>query len=130
MFSLFKKARALLLPLDLQIELFQKTVKFILLYVCEVWGFRDLKVLEQVQLKFLKQSLNLKKKYSKMYCLWWNGVLPHKVDIQSRMIGYWSKLVSPVSSNVYTELCIIAKSYFDSHRYSNSFTWLLKSETF
>ena len=32
MFCLLKKARALVLPLDLQIELFQKTVKPILLY--------------------------------------------------------------------------------------------------
>ena len=61
MFSLLKKPRDLLLPVDIQIELFQKTVKAILLYWCEVWGFGDLKVLEQVQLKFLKQILNMKK---------------------------------------------------------------------
>ena len=54
MFSLLKKARALLLPLVLQTELFQKTVKPTLLYGCEVRGFEDLKVLEQVQLKFLE----------------------------------------------------------------------------
>ena len=61
MFSLLKKARDFLLPLDLQIEIFQKTVIPILLYGCDVWGFGDLKVLEQVQLKFLKQILNMKK---------------------------------------------------------------------
>ena len=27
------------------------------------------------------------------------GIIPLKVDIKSRMIGYWSKLVSPVTSN-------------------------------
>ena len=43
MFSLLKKARDLLLPIDLQIELFQKTVKPILLYGCEVWGLGILK---------------------------------------------------------------------------------------
>ena len=69
MFSLLKKARDLLLPLDLQIEIFQKTVIPILLYGCEVWGFGDLKVLEQVQLKFLKQILNMKK-HTELYCLW------------------------------------------------------------
>ena len=52
MFSLLKKARDLLLPIDLQIELFQKTIKPILLYGCEVWGFGDLSVIERVQLNF------------------------------------------------------------------------------
>ena len=51
MFSLLKKAIDLLLPLDLQIEVFQRTVKPISLYGCEVWGFGDLKGLEQVQLR-------------------------------------------------------------------------------
>ena len=58
MFSLLKEARDLLLPLDLQIEIFQKTVIPIVSYGFEVWGFG---VLEQVQLKFLKQILNMKK---------------------------------------------------------------------
>ena len=47
-FSLLKKARSLLLPTDIQIELFNKTIKPILLYGCEIWGFGDLRVLEQV----------------------------------------------------------------------------------
>ena len=42
------------------------------------------------------------------------------------MIGYWSKLVSLVSSNLPTKLYFIAKSYFDDHRYSNSFKWFLE----
>ena len=54
MFSLLKKTRDLLLPLDLQIELFQKTIKPILLYGYEIWGYGNLKVLEQVKLKKIK----------------------------------------------------------------------------
>ena len=38
LFSLLKKIRALSLPLDIQIELFDKTIKPILLYGTEVWG--------------------------------------------------------------------------------------------
>ena len=126
MFCLLKKARALLLPLDVQIELFEKTVKPIVVYGCEVWGFGDLKVLEQVHLKFLKQILNMKKSTPNCNVYGETGVLPLKVDIQSGMIAYWSKLVSPVSSNLSTELYFISKSYFDDHRYSNSFKWFLE----
>ena len=123
MFSLLKKARDLLLPIDLQIELFQKTVKPILLYGCEVWGFGDLKVLEQVQLKFLKQILNMKKSTPNCIVYGETGVIPLKVDIQTRMIGYWSKLVSPVTSNLSSKLYFIGKSYFDVHMPNNSFKW-------
>ena len=37
MFSLIKTSRSLLLPLDLQIELFEKLVKPVLSYDSEVW---------------------------------------------------------------------------------------------
>ena len=52
MFRLLRKVRDLILPIDVQIKLFQKTVKPILLYRSEVLDFVDLKVLERVQLKF------------------------------------------------------------------------------
>ena len=41
--------------------MFEKTVKPILLYGCEVIGMGNINILEQVQLKFLKYILNLKK---------------------------------------------------------------------
>ena len=88
MFSLLKKARDLLLPIDLQIELFQKTIKPILLYGCEVWGFGDLSVIERVQLKFLKYILNMKRSTPNCIVYGETGVIPLKVDIKSRMVGY------------------------------------------
>ena len=38
LFSLLKKIRSLSLPYDIQIDLFDKLVKPILLYGCEIWG--------------------------------------------------------------------------------------------
>ena len=58
-FCLLKKAKALLLPIDIQVEMFLKTVKPILLYACEICGHGNVDILEQVQLKFLKSILNL-----------------------------------------------------------------------
>lgn len=103
MFSLLKKARSLLLSLDIQIELFQKTIRPILLYGSEVWGFGNLNILVQVQLKFLKHILNVKKSTPNCIVYGETGVLPLKVDIQCRMISYWSKLVCPVTNNLSTK---------------------------
>ena len=61
MLCLLKKARSLLLPIDIQIDVFEKTVNPILLYGCEVIGTGNTDILEQVQLKYLKLILNFKK---------------------------------------------------------------------
>ena len=41
--------------------MFEKTVKAILLYGCEVIGTGNIDILDQIQLTFLKLILNLKK---------------------------------------------------------------------
>lgn len=123
MFSLLKKAKSLLLPIDLQIELFEKTIKPILLYGCEIWGFGNLNVLEQVQLKFLKQVLNLKKSTPNCIVYGETGVLPLKIDIQSRVIGFWAKLVCPSTKSISSKLYFIAKTYFDNQNRNSCFQW-------
>ena len=77
-FSLLKKARSLLLPIDIQTELFNKPIKPILLYGCEIWGFGDLRVLEQVQLIFLKFIINIKKSTPNCIVYGETGILPWK----------------------------------------------------
>ena len=60
LYNLLRKARNKHLPIDFQIELFNKLFKPVLLYGCEVWGFGNIDIIERVQLKFLKYTLNLK----------------------------------------------------------------------
>ena len=50
-------------------------------------------------------------------------VLPLKVDIQCRMISYWSKLVCPVTNNLSTKLYFIAKTYIDGLNQNTCFKW-------
>ena len=156
---LLKKARSLLLAIDIQIDMFEKTVKPFPLYGCEVigtvgwlcWGltsqstifqscrdiaswvinqyFRGVKclaqghntaavgfeprtsrsgvrhsttepprspfigtgktdILEQVQSKFLKLILNLKKSTPNCMVYGETGVMPLKIDVQCRIISY------------------------------------------
>ena len=48
MYSLIKKSKNLLLPINIQIDLFNKLVKPILLYGCKVWGYGNIDVIERV----------------------------------------------------------------------------------
>ena len=54
LFALLKKSKALGLPFDIQIDLFDKTVKPIFLYGAELWGYRNCDSFERIHLKFLK----------------------------------------------------------------------------
>jgi hypothetical protein len=48
------------LSISYQFDLFDKLVKPILLYGCEIWGFGNNDILEKVHLKFCKIILYLK----------------------------------------------------------------------
>ena len=92
LFSLLRKTRTLDLFIDLQIELFNKTFKPILLYGSEIWGFGNLEVIERVQLKFFRQILNMKKPTPSYMIYGEIRAFPLYLDIYSRMISFWTKL--------------------------------------
>ena len=62
MLSLIGKCRKLDLPIDIQIKLFNSLVKPIVLYGAEVWGSQNTYLCNQLQLRFLKIILGLRKK--------------------------------------------------------------------
>lgn len=47
------------LAIDCKIDMFDKIIKPVLLYGCEVWCFHNTNLLEQLHLKFCKHTLNL-----------------------------------------------------------------------
>lgn len=92
LFSLLRKIRTLNLPIDMQIDLFNKIIKPILLYGSEIWGFGNLDVIEKVQLKFFKQILNLKKSTPSTMVYGELGAYPLSIDIYTRVVAFWIKL--------------------------------------
>ena len=60
LFSTLSKSKSIQLPIDLTLDLFNKTVSPCALYGAEVFGFNDCTKLETLQLKFLKYALKLK----------------------------------------------------------------------
>ena len=60
-------------------------VKPILLYDCEIWGFRNNDVLEKVHLKFCKTILNLKTSTPNYMIYGELGRYPVEIDIKIRI---------------------------------------------
>ena len=69
------------LPFDIQIDLFNKMIKPILLYGYEIWGTGNIDILERVQLKFFKLIFNLKNSTPSYMIYGELGITPLYVNI-------------------------------------------------
>ena len=94
MFCLLKKIRALFLPIDIQLKLFDSMVAPILLYGSEVWGFGNNRAIESLFLQFYKIILNMKKSTPDLVLLGELGRFPSDIFIKCRMIGFWKRILS------------------------------------
>ena len=122
MYEVLKKGRLHNLSVKCQYDLFDKIVKPILLYGCEIWGFSNIELLERVQLKFCKLLLNLKKSTPNFMVYGELGVYPLSVSVKVRMVNFWSKLVngkeSKLSNTLYRYI------YCQNMRNGFQSTWL------
>ena len=66
---------------------------------CKIWGFGNLDIIERVQLRFYKYILNLKTSTPSVMIYGKLGILPLRIDIQSRMISFWAKVYEDVEVN-------------------------------
>ena len=110
LFSLLRKIRVLNLPIQMQVDLFNKTIKPILLYGCEIWGFGNLDPIERVQLKFFKHILNLKKSTPSFMIYGELGIYPLEIDIKNRLISFWTKLVKNENENIASSMYLTIHS--------------------
>lgn len=128
MFALIKKSKTLNLPLDITIDLFEKTVTPVLLYGCEIWGFQTLYLIEKLQLKFFKYMLKLRKSTPSHMVYGETGKFPINIDIKSRLLVYWYKLAcaqncNKLSSVVYN---LLYKMHVNG-RHSNDYITFVKN---
>jgi hypothetical protein len=88
LYEILKMVRVHNLSISCQLDLFDKMVKPILLYGCEVWEYGNNEILERVQLKYLKSKSTTASSMINSEL----GRYPIKIDVKVRMISYWSKL--------------------------------------
>jgi len=107
MYSLLKIPKDQCLYIELQIDLFNKIVKPTLMHGCELWGYANNNVLQKVQLQFLSRILNVKS--STLNCIVYSktGVKLLQIDIDTRMISFWSKLIQQVCYKKIVIVCDI-----------------------
>ena len=130
LFSLLKKIRSLSLPYDIQIDLFDKLVKPILLYGCEIRGSGNIDILERIQLKFYKFIFNLKTSTPSYMIYGELGITPLYIDVQTRMVSFWSNLIEnhencKLSSCIYSAVHALHKEKKINSQWINSVSNIL-----
>ena len=126
-FALNSKILYLNLPLDLQIELYNKLIIPVLTYGCEVWGFENLEQIEILQRKFLKNALRVNKFVANAMTYGETGQMKVEITIYTRMISFWHRLRSGHNSKISKMLFNLTKKMFDENIYK--LKWLQKIET-
>ena len=88
MYEVLKMGRMYKLSIKCLLDLFDKMIKPILLYGCEVWGFSNNDILEKIHLKFCKILLNLKTSTTSYMVYGELGRYPIYIDIEIRTVPY------------------------------------------
>ena len=129
MFALIKKSKTLHLPIDILIELFDKTVTPVLLYGCETWGFQTLDIIDKLQLKFYKFILKLRQSTPSQMVYGETGKFPISILIKTRLLVYWYKLTCMVNKNKLSSITynMLYKLHLDGRHLNNYVTFVKKT---
>ena len=82
------------IPIDCQIDIYEKTIEPILLYGSEIWGAENTSIIEKYHLKILKQILGVKHSTPAYMVLGETGKLPLRYTIDTRIFNYWYRIVT------------------------------------
>ena len=127
MYALLQYARKYNLSVELQLCLFDKLVLPILTYNCEVWGYENTSLTENLHLKFLKYILKLKNSTPTIMIYGELGRYPLYIEIMGRILGYWLRLINSKPSKLNLKLYKICKNTVDLNLPRNSlFKWIHK----
>ena len=119
MFALIRKAKHHRLPIDLTIDLFDKTVLPVLTYGCELWGFAISDIVKKLQLKFYKLVLKLKQSTPSYMVFGETGTYPVDISIKTRLLCFWFKLVTNVNDDKLTSVvyrCLLNLFVWNVHQ--------------
>ena len=94
MFSLLKKSRVLNLPIDLQLDLFDKLVTPILLYGSEIWAYENNDIIEKLHLRYCKYILGVNKSTTSSMVYGKLCRYPLNIEYTSRCILFWARIIS------------------------------------
>ena len=79
---------------QMKLDLFDSLVKSVICYGCEIWGFSEAKKLDTMYLRFLKQTLCVRKTVPTCFVYKECDVYPLYITRLFRIINYWLKIIS------------------------------------
>lgn len=96
------------------------------MYGCEIWCYGNNSIIERVQLKFLKYLLGLKSTTATCIVYGETGVKPLHIDIETRIISYWSKLLLPENNKLASSIykCVLSNLIHTPNLARSRFSWL------
>ena len=107
LYEILKRGEFHNLSISCQLDLFDKMVKAILLYGCELWGLSNCDIIERVHLKYCKLLLNLKSSTPNCMIYGELGRYPLYIDIKQRMVSYWTKPITGKQSKICSVVYIL-----------------------
>lgn len=116
---LFIRSNNLILPVDLQIKLFDNTILPILTYGCEIFGYENTEILEGVHLEFLRKIGKLRKSTPRYMLYAEFGRHPIKLIIKQRMLNFWTRILRGKTSKLSHQIYLYMR-YFNEH----DFKWI------
>lgn len=81
------------LPINCQLKLSDKVINPILLFSYEVWGYKNLDIIEKVHFKFLKFILNLKSSTPNCIVYGKTRKNPLSFFVKIKIVMYWAKVL-------------------------------------
>lgn len=96
------------------------------MYGCEIWCYGNNSIIERVQLKFLKYLLGLKSTTATCIVYGETGDKPLHIDIETRIISYWSKLLLPENNKLASSIykCVLSNLIHTPNLARSRFSWL------
>ncbi len=118
MYALIRRGRQLSLPVDILLDLFMKTVVPVITYGSEIWGYENLKLMETLQLRFLKYILHLNRSTSNCMVYGELGAFPIEIGIKARMVKFWAVLNNGNTAKYSSIMCDVMQQLYNnnSHR--------------
>ena len=80
--------------------MFNKVVKPVMLYGSAIWGAKNCKLADMLQIKYLKIILGLKKCTSILIVRCETGCYPLSIDIKMSVLNFWFKLVNNLNNKI------------------------------
>ena len=125
LFILKKKIMTLKLPIDLQLELFDKTILPILLYGAEVWGHSSHMILIEIfYRKFLKSILKVDSRTPDPMVYGETGKTKVELLVKERMICFWMRLLNGKQTKLSVLMYKIIKSMHDDPLNDYKSNWI------